>query len=212
MNKLFGAQVPGPRAAVAVLALLAWTLQPAPAPAAEDDLTGRLLVATPGLTDPNFARTVIYLVRHGAKGALGVVVNQPMGEVPLDRLLGTKKPEGEASGNAAGSSVLVHYGGPVEQRQAFILHSPDVLPESSVKIDEAVAFSRDRETLFALEQGRGPRHLLLALGYSGWAPGQLEAEIARDSWYVVEGDESLVFGTDHGAKWQRAIARHAPEL
>jgi len=213
MNRFQGDSVPGLRAALFSLALLMAILPSKPATPAEDELTGRLLIAVPDLNDPNFSGTVIYLVQHGAKGALGLVVNEPMGEVPLRRLLGSVGSGGEPPrDDADGPNVPVHYGGPVEPRQAFILHSPDLLPESSVRIDERIAFSRDRELLYALEKGKGPKHLMLLLGYSGWAPGQLEAEIERESWYLAEWDESLVFGSDHAAKWQRAIARYAPEL
>lgn len=213
MNRFEGVSTLGPRLALLWLALLVAVLPARPAAPAEDDLTGRLLVAVPDLKDPNFSGTVIYLVRHNAEGALGLVVNEPMGEVPLRRLLENKAPGGgQAQAETEGPSVPVHYGGPVEPRQAFILHSPDFLPESSVKIDERIAFSRDRELLYALEKGEGPKHLMLLLGYSGWAPGQLEAELERQSWYLAKWDESLVFGSDHAAKWQRAIARYAPEL
>lgn len=213
MSSFNGVCLPGLRAALLLLALLTAILPSRPAATAEDDLTGRLLIAVPDLKDPNFSGTVIYLVQHGAKGALGLVVNEPMGEVPFRRLLGTKGPGGgQAHDDADSPKLPVHYGGPVEPRQAFILHSPDVLPESSVKIDAQVAFSRDRELLYALEKGKGPEQLMLLLGYSGWAPGQLEAELERRSWYLAEWDESLVFGRDHAAKWHRAIARYAPEL
>ncbi len=213
MNSFSGISLPALRTALLSLALLVAILPSGPAAQAEDDLTGRLLVAVPDLKDPNFSGTVIYLVQHGANGALGLVVNEPMGEVPLRRLLGTKGSDGgQPRHDADGPNLPVHYGGPVEPRQAFILHSPDLLPESSVKIDERVAFSRDRELLYALEKGKGPQHLVFLLGYSGWAPGQLEAEIEHHSWYLAEWDESLVFGGDHAAKWHRAIARYAPEL
>ena len=213
MNGFSGVSLASLRAALLSLALLVAISPSGPAASAEENLTGRLLIAVPDLTDPNFSGTVIYLVRHGANGALGLVVNEPMGEVPLHRLLGTKGPDGEQPRDGAdGFKLPVHYGGPVEPRQAFILHSPDVLPESSVKIDEQIAFSRDRDLLYAVEKGKGPERLMVLLGYSGWAPGQLEAEIERQSWYLAEWDESLVFGSDHAAKWQRAITLYAPEL
>jgi len=194
-------------------AVLALVLLPGQARAAGARLTGHLLVAVPEMRDPNFAETVVYLVEHNAMGALGLVVNEPMGEVPVELLLGERK-EDEAGSKPeeAGPRVLVHYGGPVEQRAAFILHSTDVMPEGSVKIDQRVAFSRDQTLLRAVAGGTGPHDLVFALGYAGWGPGQLESEIRHGGWYVIDWDESLVFGGDDAGKWQRAIALHAPEL
>lgn len=201
------------RLAVCLAAVLVLVLLPGQARKAEPSLTGHLLVAVPEMKDPNFSRTVVYLVEHNRRGALGLVVNEPMGEVPVDLLLGERKTEdGEPEPAEVGPRVLVHYGGPVERRAPFILHSTDVMPEGSVKVDKQVAFSRDHQLLRAKLGGTGPRHLVFALGYAGWAPGQLESEIERGGWYVIDWDESLVFGTDNAAKWQRAVALHAPEL
>ena len=201
------------RAAVCLAAALMLMLLPGQARKEEPSLTGHLLVAVPEMKDPNFARTVVYLIEHNRRGALGLVVNEPMGEVPVDLLLGEPNAEDGAPEPAeAGPRVLVLYGGPVERRAPFLLHSTDVMPEGSVKVDKQVAFSRNHELLRAKLGGMGPRHLVFALGYAGWAPGQLESEIERGGWYVIDWDESLVFGTDHAAKWQRAVALHAPEL
>jgi putative transcriptional regulator len=201
------------RVAASLAAVLALVLMPNSASPADSELTGHLLVAVPEMQDANFAQTVVYMVEHDRRGALGIVVNEPMGKVPLDLLLGERKPgNGQPKPDEAGPRVLVHYGGPVERRQGFILHSTDVMPEGSVKIDQKVAFSRDHTILRSLVGGAGPRHLVFALGYAGWAPGQLEFEIDRGGWYVIDWDESLVFGEDHAAKWQRAISLHAPEL
>lgn len=201
------------RRAAALAAAVALLFMANTASPAEGTLTGRLLVAVPEMHDPNFAQTVVYLVEHDRRGALGVVVNEPMGEVPLDLLL-----EGETSGSdrpapgEAGPRVRVLHGGPVGRRQGFILHSTDVMPEGSVRVDQKVAYTRDPTQLRSLAGEKGPRHLVFALGYAGWAPGQLESEISHGGWYVIDWDESLVFGADYAAKWQRALALHEPEL
>lgn len=183
------------------------------AAAAEENLTGQLLIATPDLGDPNFSRTVVYLLEHNAGGALGLVVNAPMGEVPLALLLEEHKGEDQARGpGTPNDRVLVHYGGPVDPRRAFILHSTDVMPEGSVRLDEGIAVTGEQRLLESLAAGENPEHLMVIFGYSGWAPGQLEAEIERGGWYVSPGDETLVFGPDPDGKWDRAIARFGPEL
>ncbi len=213
MGSIMGFRNKRRRVALCLAAVLGLLLLPAQAQQTGSNLTGRLLVAVPEMTDPNFSRTVVFLVEHNRRGALGLVVNEPMGEVPVDLLLSERDAEdGEAEPAEAGPRVLVHYGGPVERRAPFILHSTDVMPESSVKVDTQVAFSRDHELLRAVVSGMGPRHLVFALGYAGWAPGQLESEVERGGWYVIDWDSSLVFGTDHAGKWQRAVALYAPEL
>ena len=199
-------------------AALALSLQPGAA-AAGEGLVGQLLVAAPDMVDPNFARTVVYLVRHDDTGALGLVVNEPMGEVPLERLMGvlveeqSEAPVGRNEGGTAVDDRLwVYYGGPVEPRRAFTLHSRDVMLESSVPVDKGIAVNAKDDVLKALAAGQAPRHTLFALGYAGWAAGQLEAEIDGGAWVVVAADEELVFGEDPQRIWELAIARHTPEL
>lgn len=204
---------------VALAALLCVAPRPA---AAGEDVTGQLLVATPELADPNFSRTVVYMLQHDSGGALGLVINRPMGEVPLDRLLGllaspetdeSDPPEPEAGqGPGTGTDLSVFYGGPVERFRAFTLHSREVMLEHSVPVDEATAFNVQADVLYALAEGTGPRHTLFLLGYAGWGPGQLESELERGDWYVVAADPGLIFNDEPARTWERAVVRYTPDL
>ena len=171
-------------------------------------LAGRLLVATDALRDPRFARTVIFVVRHSAEGALGLVVNVRIGEAPFERALapfGLDVPPG--SGN-----VPVYYGGPVEQQRGFVLHTPDWTGEGTLVIDGHFALSEDPKVLQSIAQGRGPRRALFCLGYAGWAPGQLDAELGSGAWGVAPADERLVFDEDPQVKWIEATTRRLLDL
>ena len=166
-------------------------------------LTGQLLVATEEMADPRFAESVIYMVRHDTQGALGLVINRPLAQGPLDDLLKgfgveLKNPRGE---------IIVHYGGPVGSRQGFLLHSDDVLLESSTKVKDGIAMTSDTKVLAAMAQEKGPRQALFMLGYAGWGPGQLEAEIQAAAWFAIPGDKSLIFGKDAENKWKQATDR-----
>jgi putative transcriptional regulator len=166
-------------------------------------LTGRLLVATDDLRDPRFQRTVIFMVRHDGTGAMGLVVNRPLRDVALADLLAQLGLAAEG----AGGTIRVHYGGPVEPRRGFVLHTTDwVSPESRV-IQRNVALSVGPAVVEAIAGGAGPGRFLFALGYAGWGPGQLEGEIERGAWISVVGDEALVFDGNAGRKWERAMAR-----
>lgn len=171
-------------------------------------LAGRLLVATESLRDPRFARTVIYMVRHTEGGALGLVVNIPMGDAPFERALepfGLEVPPGSGK-------VRVYYGGPVDSQRGFVLHTPDWKGEGTLVIDTHFALSEDPKVLQAMARGGGPRRALFCLGYAGWAPGQLDAELGSGAWGIAPADEKLVFDEDPKVKWIEATARRLLDL
>ena len=171
--------------------------------AADQDrfITGQLLVATPEMKDPRFAETVIYMVKHDADGAFGLVINRPMAKGPFEDLL---KGFGTEINDAKGE-VVIHYGGPVSMQQGFVLHSDDIMIESSMKVANGIAMTADVKMIEAMARGKGPSQSLVMLGYAGWAPGQLEMELKADSWFVIPGDKSLVFGKDADEKWREAM-------
>ena len=166
-----------------------------------DYLTGQLLVATPEMRDPRFVETVIYMVKHSAEGAFGLVINRPLAKGPIEDLL---KGFGMDSSGAKGE-IVVHYGGPVSPRAGFVLHSDDVLLEESAKVANGIAMTSDPKLIEAMAQGKGPRQSLFIMGYAGWAPGQLEGELKAGSWFVVSGDKALIFGQDADRKWSQAM-------
>ena len=206
------AAISGVARRIAAAAIVGLALAAAPLAAEHDGgegpLTGKLLVASESMGDPRFARTVIYIVSHGADGAMGLVVNRALGVAPVAVVLdGFGVTDGEVSGE-----VRVHYGGPVERDRGFVLHSTDVLGKGTVAVSGEVALSADVEILRAIAKGEGPRRSLFALGYAGWAPGQLEAEIARDDWFWIPPDLNLVFGGDIETKWDRAFDKRGIDL
>jgi putative transcriptional regulator len=177
-------------------------------PPTRRSLAGRLLVATDVLRDPRFARTVIYVVRHNADGAFGLVVNLPLTDVPYERALrpfGLEVP-------AESGDVRVHYGGPVEERRGFVLHTPDWKGEGTTVVDDHFALTEDPKVLQAMAKGAGPRRALFMLGHAGWAPGQLDAEMKTGAWGVAPADERLVFDEDPKQKWIEAMSRRILDL
>ncbi len=169
----------------------------------EDYLTGQLLIAMPGMPDERFAKTVIYVCAHSADGAMGLVVNKPLEDLSLPDLL--EQLEIDCVG--MGEPIRVHFGGPVETGRGFVLHSPDYYHDGTLMVDEGIALTATVDILRAIADGDGPRHSLLALGYAGWGPGQLDSEIMSNGWLHVAADSDLVFGPDEDGKWQRAMAK-----
>lgn len=164
-------------------------------------LTGQLLVATPEMRDPRFIESVIYMVKHDADGAMGVVINKPIARGLIDDLL-------KSSGRAATGShkdIVMHYGGPVGPRQGFLLHSDDYLIDGSTKLRHGIAITADVKMLEALAGGKGPRRWLFMLGYAGWGPRQLDAELKIGSWFNLPSDQALIFGGDADKKWRLAM-------
>ncbi len=166
-------------------------------------LTGQILIAMPSMADDRFAQTVIYLCAHTAEGAMGLVLNRPVVRPTFDELLEQLK----VGPVPAVRQVRMCAGGPVENGRGFVLHTADWFGDGSLRVDEAVALTASLDVLKAIAEGSGPRECLLALGYAGWGPGQLDREIHENAWLSVSPDEALVFGADHSTHWRRAFAK-----
>jgi putative transcriptional regulator len=165
-------------------------------------LAGQLLIAMPQMQDPRFMRTVIFMCAHNAEGAMGLVVNKLVEQPSMSELL-------RQLGIAADGfrQEQLHFGGPVEGGRGFVLHSPDYTEESTLLVDGQVALTSTIEVLRAIGRGEGPRRSLLVLGYAGWGPGQLDAEIQANGWLHVAADDGLLFDGAQDDKWRRAIAK-----
>jgi putative transcriptional regulator len=172
-------------------------------------VAGHLLVATPKLDDPNFRHTVVYMIQDDSTGAMGLVVNRVLGKGPAAELL---KGLGLEANPKLSGEIEVHYGGPVERGRGFVLHSPEYHGADTVVLSDLAALTSSPDILEDLAAGKGPRQSLFALGYAGWAPDQLAAEIAQGAWVVVDADADLLFGNQEDGKWQRALDRQGIEL
>jgi putative transcriptional regulator len=173
-------------------------------------LDGQFLIAMPGMQDSRFARTVVYICAHSADGAMGIMVNQPAPQITFRDLLVQLNiiPEGpEIRLPDSADAMRVHRGGPVETGRGFVLHSADYFIENStLPIDEHVCLTATLEILKAIAVGTGPERAMLALGYAGWAPGQLESEIQANGWLSCYGSPQLIFDPDLEHKYDRALA------
>jgi putative transcriptional regulator len=171
-------------------------------------LTGQLLIASPAMRDPRFDHVVILMVRHNQDGALGIVINRPIGDRSLGALL-------QALGENASSvseSVKVYRGGPVEAEQGFVIHSADYHRAETLDIDGRVAMTASAEVLRDIANKSGPQKILIAFGYAGWGPGQLEAELARNAWFTAPEDPALVFDDARDQVWEHAMRRRTQDL
>lgn len=167
------------------------------------DLTGKLLIAMPGMNDPRFERSVVLVCAHSEDGAMGVVLNRSLPELEFRSLLSQLGIE--AGGDAR--DVPVHFGGPVEPGRGFVLHPApqDEGAEGRLDIAPGLAMTTTRDILEDFALGRGPSPAVLVLGYAGWGPGQLEGEMLANGWLVGERSEEIVFGPDNAAKWGAAL-------
>ena len=157
----------------------------------------------PEMNDPNFTETVIYMIEHNENGATGLVINRPLAKGPIADLL---KGIGAESEDAKGE-IIIHYGGPVEPGKAFVLHSDDYSDKGTTVLGGGLAVTTDVDIVRAMSQGKGPRRSIFVLGYAGWAPGQLEAEIKAGGWFSIPADAKLILDGDPATKWERAVAR-----
>ena len=179
-------------------------------------LEGQLLLAMPSMSDRRFARSVIYVCAHSEDGAMGLILNQRANHISapdlLERLgIPARSPDDEISNEVLGLSV--HVGGPVESGRGFVLHSGDYFADdSTLAIENNVCLTATIEILKAIAQGKGPDRALLALGYSGWSPGQLESEIQANGWLHCPADMDLIFDADLENKYSRAMAKIGIDL
>jgi putative transcriptional regulator len=167
-------------------------------------LSGRLLIAMPNMGDPRFERTVIYMCSHSDEGAMGLVVNRRAEGVTFAELMSQLQIElGPRSQRAD-----VRYGGPVEMGRGFVLHSDDFFAEdATMRVADGVSLTATLDVLRAMAEGSGPKRALVALGYSGWAPRQLEGELQRNGWLTCEADDEILFSRDDAGKWEKALKK-----
>jgi putative transcriptional regulator len=166
-------------------------------------LAGQMLIAMPQMQDRRFERSVILLCAHNEDGAMGLVINKLIESLTLPELL----IQLGIDGDGLRGKPHVHFGGPVESGRGFVLHSDDYSEEGTINVGGHLALTATLDILRAIGRGDGPRRSLLALGYAGWGPGQLDAEIQANGWLHVPADEAIVFGDDFKDKWQRALAK-----
>jgi putative transcriptional regulator len=175
---------------------------------AQTSLAGQLLIASPSMGDPRFTQTVVLMARHDKTGAFGIVINRPVGERPLASLL---EALGEKDAGVEGT-VRIFAGGPVQRDLGFVVHSADYRASGTIAVDGRVAVTANRDVLRDIARKQGPKKSLIAFGYAGWGPGQLEGEMALRAWFTAEDDEGLVFDEDRDKVWDAAMKRRTQDL
>ncbi len=166
-------------------------------------LSGQFLIAVPDMTDPRFEKAVIYICSHDSSGAMGLIINKPKGDLIMSDLLDDIGIPGSVK--VADNPVLE--GGPVDIDRGFVLHTADYFkPDNSLRLSETLALSSTKDVLEALTSDTAPDQAVLAVGYSGWGPGQLEQEIQHNVWMIVPASEKMIFDTELNTKWRRALA------
>ncbi|WP_417249747.1 YqgE/AlgH family protein [Celeribacter sp.] len=168
----------------------------------DQNLTGKLLVAMPGIGDPRFEGSVVFLCAHSDEGTMGLVINRTADGVEADDVF----EQLDITADGLNAPLEVHVGGPVEMGRGFVLHSTDYRTEmASMEVSEVFSMTASQDILVDIASGRGPRDRLLCLGYSGWGPHQLEEEIAANGWLVCDASPDIVFEAENGEKWHSAL-------
>jgi putative transcriptional regulator len=172
-------------------------------------LTGKLLIAMPGMSDLRFEKAVIFMCSHSAEGALGLIVNKPIDGLPFRELMSKMDiPVTDATPRAS-----VMFGGPVETDRGYVLHSNErANSPATLPVTSQIALTPTIDILRAIARGDGPRQFLFALGYAGWGPGQIENEIAANGWIHCDADDAIVFQNDVLSKWELALAKLGANL
>lgn len=166
------------------------------------DLAGSMLIAMPGMTDPRFANSLVYMCDYSSKGAMGLIVNKPAHDMSFDELL----EQLEIVPKVATDDIKVYFGGPVETGRGFVLHTIDYASDlRTLPVRNGLALTPTLDVLEDIAAGNGPEEAMMMLGYAGWGPGQLEGEIAQNGWLTCDGDAELVFHHNSPTKWARAL-------
>ena len=167
------------------------------------DLSGKLLIAMPGMDDPRFERSVIFMCAHSEEGSMGLIINKPAPALKLKDLL----EQLDISPGHQSGGMPIHFGGPVEHGRGFVLHSSEyMIPNSTLRVDERFGMTATLDILEAMAEGGGPARRILALGYAGWGSGQLEDEIQLNGWLTCDASPDIVFSDDNKGKWVAALA------
>ena len=165
------------------------------------NLTGQVLISMPSLEDERFFKTVIYICAHSNEGAMGIIINKKIDydlypdlleQLGIDKPIGSKK-------------LFIRYGGPVESGRGFVLHSDEIMRKETLSIDKGIALTSTSEFFDDLAKGNGPKNSILALGYAGWGPGQIENEILSNSWMTLSTDSKFIFDEEVNNKWSNAF-------
>jgi putative transcriptional regulator len=172
------------------------------------DLTDHLLIAMPGLSDPNFHHTVTYVCAHSEEGALGIVINRPL-DIPLEDVLSQMQLSSES---ITVNRMPVFSGGPVQRDRGFVLHRPAGQWGSTLHVTDGIGLATSRDILEALASGQGPQEVLVALGYAGWDAGQLEQEMAENSWLSTPASPEILFATPPERRWHAAAEKMGIDL
>ena len=165
-------------------------------------LNGQLLIAMPGMQDPRFDRTVLYICAHSPEGAMGLIINRTFADIRFVDLMVQLGIQGRAAPDRP-----VHFGGPVDSSRGFVLHSTDFQAEKTLVVNDNIALTATKDILQAIVAGNGPTQAIFALGYAEWSAGQLDSEIQANGWLTAPADPDLIFDPDLDTKWERAIGR-----
>ena len=168
-----------------------------------ENYKGKLLISSPEIVGDLFDKSIILICEHDANGTMGFIINKPLIDINVGTIWANL---GYEEKNLRSASEDVFIGGPLASNAMFVIHSPEYfIDKKTIKVCEEISVTGTKEITDDIQKGQGPRKLLFLLGYSGWAPGQLEDEIMRDSWFVSEKIENLIFGVDYKSKWSEAL-------
>ncbi len=189
--------------------LMALTSHFVTAPLAQDKFhVGQLLVAKPGMPDLRFSETVVFVCRHDAKGALGLVLNRSAGRIKMSKLMESL----DVPSDGVTGDVQIRFGGPLETQTGFLMYTKKIENEDGICSSHGVTVSNNKDVLKTLGSENSPEEIILFFGYAGWSPNQLESELARKDWLTVPADRSFLFAPDIKSLWNRARARYGLDL